>query len=80
MLFSFHSSLGISCIAIILATALIVWSMQNKQDGHFLAKNVGIVIFIISLLSILCNSFSGAEYLITGISPKGASMDVHLTN
>jgi sterol desaturase/sphingolipid hydroxylase (fatty acid hydroxylase superfamily) len=80
MLFSFYSTLGIASIAIVLATALIIWSMQNKQDGHFLAKGVGVIIFIISLFSILCSSFSGAEYLITGISPKGTSMDVHLTN
>lgn len=44
--------------AVILAsTALIIWSLRNKGEGSVFGKIVGSLIFLVTLLSILCINY-----------------------
>jgi hypothetical protein len=46
--------------AVILAsTALIIWSLRNKGEGTVFGKIVGSLIFLVTLLSILCINYIG---------------------
>lgn len=60
-MFLFHTSLTLAYIALALGTGLILWSLRNKGEGKTFAKVMGCVVFIFSLLSILCTSYYGIK-------------------
>lgn len=60
-----YGSLALNYIALVGATALVVWSMQNKKEGHFLAKGVGFLIFLLALFSIVITHYTQRTWDIT---------------
>lgn len=78
MMFLFHINLALTYLSLLAATALVVWSMQNRKNGHVLGKVVGTIIFLLSLLSILCITYHSFKHWIAGNAPWGMPMDTQI--
>jgi len=79
MIFLMHLSLILAYGVVLASTSLFIWSLRNKGEGSTLGKAVGAVLFILSVLSILCASYYGIKYWRQGSfeSPMEISTMMH---
>jgi len=49
-----HIAYGLDLIALSAGTALLVWSMKNPGKGSWLGKLVGLIVLVLSVISIFC--------------------------
>ena len=64
MMFQFHIALALGLIALSSGVALFAWS--DKQSGSGLAKTLGLLIVIMSVLSTACMVYCGVTYWMQG--------------
>ena len=58
-----HASFSLGLIALVLGTAAFVWSVRAESGrGTVLAKVVGIVVIVLSILTLLCTVFSAMHH------------------
>ena len=60
MMFQFHIALALGLIALSSGVALFAWS--DKQCGSGLAKTLGFLIIIMSIVSTACTVYCGVTY------------------
>ena len=54
MIFIVFISTFLALSVLLASTALIVWSLRKEGAGIFLAKSVGIIVFLLALVGLLC--------------------------
>jgi hypothetical protein len=59
MMMIFHLALSLELIALVLGVGLYVWSHQVQGNGTGLARVIGLIVVVISILGVLCTSYSG---------------------
>lgn len=74
-MFLFHVAYSLGMIAVSAGTALYVWSARNNGAGVGLAKLIGILVVIFSIVSTLCTSYYGVKYWQAGYFQS--PMEVH---
>ena len=65
-MFTMHISLLFAFSVLLASTILYIWSLRNQGEGIEFAKIVSSIIFVLSILSILCISFYGVKYWAQG--------------
>ena len=63
MLFLIHSTISLEIIAMAASIALVVWSLQIKA-GNLLAMVSGVLLFILSVLSLSSTGFYGSKFIL----------------
>jgi hypothetical protein len=62
MIFIVFISAFLALSVLLASTVLIVWSLRKEGGGVFLAKSVGITVFFLTLIGLLCILFFKVKY------------------
>jgi hypothetical protein len=64
---------------ILASTVLVIWSLRNGGPGASLGKAIGSLVFILSLITMLCTGYYSIRYWAQGYfeSPASMSMEMH---
>lgn len=65
-MFMMHISLLFAFSVLLASAILYIWSLRNSGAGIQFAKIISSIIFVLSILSILCISFYGIRYWAQG--------------
>lgn len=66
MMFAFHAAVFLGFIAFVSGAAIYIWAVRNRGAGANLAKYSGIVVMILTLLSVICTVYSGIRHMRAG--------------
>ncbi len=79
MMFMMHISMLFALSVLLASTVLIIWSLRAEGEGRTFAKVIGSIVFIFSLLSMLCIGFYGVRVSAQGgfDMPSGVSRQMH---
>lgn len=74
-MFLFHAAFSLGMIALTVGTALYIWSSRNEGKGTGLAKIIGLLVIILSIISSICASYYAIKYQSAGFfqTPTGAA-------
>ena len=61
-MFIMHISTMLAYSVLLMSTFLLIWCMRNTGPGSLLGKTVGVIVFFLSLLSLICISITGVKY------------------
>lgn len=61
-MFLFHTAFSLGMIALTSGTALYAWSVRNQGPATGLAKFIGALVIIFSIISTLCTVYYGVKY------------------
>jgi len=78
MMFIMHISALLAYGVLLASTVLLIWSLRNKGEGSVLGKTIGSLVFILSLLSILCIGYYGIKYWVQGDFETPTSMSMEM--
>lgn len=70
---------GLFALSVLLAsTVLVIWSLRNPGNGSVFGKTIGSLVFIASILSLICIGYYGLKYWAQGSfeTPAGMSMEM----
>lgn len=75
-MFIMHISALFALSVLLASTVLIIWSLRDPGNESALAKTVGSLVFIASVLSLICIGYYGLKYWAQGNfeTPAGMSM------
>src|SRR3989338_1566627 len=78
MMFIMHISSLFALSGLLASTVLVIWSLRNKGEGSTLGKTIGIIVSVLSILSMLCIIYYGFKYWAQGNfeTPMGMSMEM----
>lgn len=57
-MFFFHTAFSLELLTLCAGAALYIWSLRNNGAGTTLAKILGLLVIIFSLISIACTSYT----------------------
>ncbi|MBY0273672.1 MAG: hypothetical protein K2X02_09775 [Alphaproteobacteria bacterium] len=82
MMFIMHISALFALSVLLGSTLLLIWSLRNKGEGSALGKAIGSIVFVFSILSLLCIGYYGLKYWAQGEfeTPTGMSMEMPMRN
>lgn len=60
-MFIFHVALSLDLLAVVGGTALYLWAARSKGEGANFAKLIGLLVIIISILSVGCTVYSASK-------------------
>ena len=77
-MFILHISALFAYGMLLASTVLLIWSLRNEGAGSALGKIIGSLVFILSLLSMICIGYYGIKYWAQGNfeTPMGMSMEM----
>lgn len=77
-MFIMHISALFALSVFLASTVLLIWSLRNEGAGKVLGKIIGSIVFVSSLLSLLCIGYYGLKYWAQGNfeTPVGMSMEM----
>jgi hypothetical protein len=75
-MFIMHINILFALSVLLASTVLIIWSLRNKGAGSSLGKIIGSLVFILSLISILCIGYSGIKFWKQGNMESGSDMSM----
>lgn len=67
LMFPFHIAYALNLIALTAGTALYAWVACKEGKGTCFAKAIGIIVIILSILSLICTVFYGVKYWKAGL-------------
>ena len=78
-MFIMHISALLAYAILLASTVLLIWSLRNEGAGSALGKIIGSLVFILSLLSMICIGYYGIKYWAQGNfeTPMGMFMNMH---
>lgn len=76
MMFIMHISALFALSVLLGSTVLVIWSLRNNGEGSALGKTIGSLVFVLSLLSMLCIGYYGIKYWIQGNFETPMSMSM----
>lgn len=76
MMFIMHISALFALSVLLGSTVLVIWSLRNKGEGRGLGKAIGSIVFLFSILSLLCISYYGLKYWAQGDFETPMSMSM----
>ena len=78
MMFIMHIS-ALFALSVLLGSAiLIIWSLRNEGAGSSLGKTTGYVVFVLSIISLLCIGYYGLKYWAQGEFETPASVSMQM--
>lgn len=78
MMFIMHISALFALSVLLGSTVLVIWSLRNRGEGSALGKAIGSIVFVFSILSLLCISYYGLKYWAQGDFETPASMSMEM--
>jgi predicted membrane protein len=70
LMLKFHLVLSMGLITLAIGAAVLIWSKIHANVGTTLAKTIGYVIIIMSILNILCTGYYAMKYRCAGYFDK----------
>lgn len=61
MIFMLHIGLSLGLLSLTAGTALWIWSAQDLRRGLHIGRVIGLIVIILSILSISCSFYFGAQ-------------------
>lgn len=58
MMFFFHTVFSLELLTLCAGAALYIWSLRNHGAGILLAKILGLLVIVLSLISVICTSYT----------------------
>lgn len=81
MMFIMHISSLLGLSVLVASTALVIWSSPSKGKGSGFGKAIGLCVFFLSLLSLLCIGYYSYKYWELGAfenpAPMAMGMGIH---
>src|SRR5438093_8362404 len=65
-MFTMHISLLLGYSVLLASAVLLIWSLRNTGKGSSFGKIIGSIIFVLTLLSVLCINYYGIKYWAQG--------------
>lgn len=65
-MFLFHVAFSLNMLALCAGTAVYIWSDRNNGAGSSLAKIIGTLVILFSVISIFCTVYFGMRYWAEG--------------
>ncbi|AWN72383.1 hypothetical protein LEAN103870_12780 [Legionella anisa] len=75
MMFLFHIAITMGFIAFILSISLLIWGLRHQGAGVSLAKVLGSLIAVLSVIGVLCSGYYGIKYWHEGYFETPAAME-----
>lgn len=77
-MFIMHITALLAYALLLASTVLLIWSLRNEGAGSSLGKIIGSIVFVLSLLSMICIGYYGIKYWAQGNfeTPMGMSMEM----
>lgn len=79
MIYLVYISLLFAYSLVLASTVLVIWSLRNNGAGANLGKSIGSLVFILSLITMLCTGYYSVRYWSEGAfeAPIKLSQEMH---
>lgn len=79
MIYLVYISLLFAYSLVLASTVLVIWSLRNGGAGVNLGKSIGALVFILSLITMLCTGYYSVRYWSEGAfeAPIKLSQEMH---
>lgn len=77
-MFIMHISALLAYSVLLASTVLLIWSLRNEGAGSGLGKIIGSLVFVLSLLSMICIGYYGIKYWLQGSFETASGVSIQI--